>query len=346
MRASEGPQLKVLDFGIALQRGATGDAAGTLEYMAPEVLLGQPPTPASDLFSVGVMFYQMLTRQFPYNRTSMSRFLRGMAGTSGMAEDTESQADVTIPPSALDALACYSFASESQLTPDPAQLRLLAEAQLNEDFPLPAVGVDAQVSEIIARLLRREPELRYQDAGEVLSALSDAMGEIARRPLTPDTAAGRESFLQAAVLVGRDRELGQLQSALTQAVAGRGQMVLLGGESGIGKSRLVEELRTLALVRGVLTLRGQAVSSGGSAYQLFEDVLPAMALELELNLADEEAAVLKELVPELPELLGRTIADAPQVGPLAAQQRLRRVLLSLRHRKLIKGYFMRCGRRV
>ncbi len=36
--------------------------------MAPEVLAGEPPTEAADLYAVGLMAYELLTGQYPYNR--------------------------------------------------------------------------------------------------------------------------------------------------------------------------------------------------------------------------------------------------------------------------------------
>ena len=48
------------------------------------------------------------------------------------------------------------------------------------------------------------------------------------------------------VLVGRDEETGHLQAALAAAQAGHGGTVLLTGEAGIGKSRLVRELARAA----------------------------------------------------------------------------------------------------
>lgn len=53
--------MKVLDFGIAVQRTQVDNLAGTLEYMAPELLLGDPASIASDMYAVGVIMYQMLT---------------------------------------------------------------------------------------------------------------------------------------------------------------------------------------------------------------------------------------------------------------------------------------------
>jgi len=51
-------------------------------------------------------------------------------------------------------------------------------------------------------------------------------------------------------LVGREEELGLLQQRWTQAKAGTGQVVLLGGEAGIGKSRLVQTLKEQVVTEG------------------------------------------------------------------------------------------------
>jgi serine/threonine protein kinase len=66
-------RLKILDFGIAKaleggigQRTKTGSRIGTVLYMSPEQVKGQPIDQRSDIYSLGVTFFQMLTGQCPY----------------------------------------------------------------------------------------------------------------------------------------------------------------------------------------------------------------------------------------------------------------------------------------
>src|SRR5689334_6858473 len=58
-------------------------------------------------------------------------------------------------------------------------------------------------------------------------------------------------------LVGRERELALLYERLTAALAGSGSLVLIGGEAGIGKTRLAEVLCDEATEQGALVLVGR-----------------------------------------------------------------------------------------
>src|SRR5436853_851950 len=58
-------------------------------------------------------------------------------------------------------------------------------------------------------------------------------------------------------LVGREREQATLREALAAALAGRGSLVLIGGEAGIGKTALAETLLAEATELGALVLVGR-----------------------------------------------------------------------------------------
>ncbi len=70
-RRSDWDVVKVVDFGIArLVNVPLGtderSICGTPEYMAPEVITGAPPAFASDLYAVGIIFYELLTQKTPF----------------------------------------------------------------------------------------------------------------------------------------------------------------------------------------------------------------------------------------------------------------------------------------
>jgi formylglycine-generating enzyme required for sulfatase activity len=70
-------RVKIMDFGIAkalsadrMGRTKTGHAVGTPEYMSPEQCLGEKAGPASDIYSLGMTLYEMLTGALPFDSTS------------------------------------------------------------------------------------------------------------------------------------------------------------------------------------------------------------------------------------------------------------------------------------
>ena len=78
-------------------------------------------------------------------------------------------------------------------------------------------------------------------------------------------------------LCGRERELEQLAGGVESARAGKGGAWLIGGEPGIGKSRLLEELANRASRAEVDVLWGRAWEAGGApAYWPWLEVLRAL----------------------------------------------------------------------
>ena len=69
--------VKLVDFGIATlldEAGtavtAAGELVGTPKYLAPEQISGQPATPATDIYAVGVVLFEMLTGSAPFERST------------------------------------------------------------------------------------------------------------------------------------------------------------------------------------------------------------------------------------------------------------------------------------
>ena len=82
----DGGKVKVMDFGIArLDKSAsmtqTGTALGTPNYISPEQLKGQPIDRRSDIFSLGVVFYEILTREKPFKGDTISALIYSILHT-------------------------------------------------------------------------------------------------------------------------------------------------------------------------------------------------------------------------------------------------------------------------
>jgi predicted ATPase len=139
------------------------------------------------------------------------------------------------------------------------------------------------------------------------------------------------------VLVGRDAEVAQLRAALERAAAGQPAVVVVAGEAGVGKTRLVGELLRDADGLGAVALAGGCldVGEGVLAYAPIVEALRPLAgaldsEELERVLGGARAE-LARLVPEL----GPT-AGGEQAAPLAPT-RLFELLLGVLHRLAERG---------
>ena len=81
VRVLEDGTIKIMDFGIAKSMEAesrltqTGVALGTAGYLAPEQLSGKPLDPRTDLFSLGVMAYEMVTGVRPFSGPNLSNVI-------------------------------------------------------------------------------------------------------------------------------------------------------------------------------------------------------------------------------------------------------------------------------
>jgi class 3 adenylate cyclase/tetratricopeptide (TPR) repeat protein len=135
--------------------------------------------------------------------------------------------------------------------------------------------------------------------------------------------------------VGRDAELARIGEAIDAARLRRQQLVELIGEPGIGKSRLVDELKTRALGFTQLVGRCDAYTST-SPYAVFQSLLrPLVGITPEMDAVEAGAlltpwiaAVMPDLAPMLPLLalpLGATVAPTPEFEQIEPQFRRARL---------------------
>ncbi len=184
-------------------------------------------------------------------------------------------------------------------------------------------AIPPRLDDLIQRLLSKDPADRPSSAPDVLRILD------ASDLLSMEVAAADEVSVLARIergrMVGRDRELQTARAVWNQVLSGQGQTLLVSGEPGIGKTRLVRELVTQVQVSGGKALVGACYAEGGVPYTAIAQIV-RRALDVDpgderdgsthLCGAGELAKVLPEFV--LADLL--TLAPAlrlrfPEVAP-------------------------------
>jgi predicted ATPase/RIO-like serine/threonine protein kinase len=285
--------VKVLDFGLArlaAPEGASPDTSGqpfqtipgglmgTVAYMSPEQARGLEAGPASDIFALGVVCYELATGVHPFRAASTLRILHAIA----------------------------------------------------TDHPAPAAQCNPQVPPALERLMAGmlEKEGGRRPAATQVGEMARAIG----RRFEDETVAGapppdlRATEAAPRRIVGRENDLEELRAGLASAAAGRGLLLCLVGEPGIGKTTLAEEFLAEAAAQGRAQVgRGRCSErlAGAEAY------LPLLeALE---SLAHDSAAraTLKQLAPTwyAQVAASESAAGSPATadGP-ASQERLKREL--------------------
>jgi DNA-binding winged helix-turn-helix (wHTH) protein len=130
-----------------------------------------------------------------------------------------------------------------------------------------------------------------------------------------------EGVPPAIAFVGRARTLGQLVGALDATLAGRGRLVLLAGEPGIGKTRTAEEVARQARARGARVRVARCFEGEGAPAfwpwrQLLRDLAASLRPDALRGVLGADAAELAQLAPELRERL----PGLPAAPSLAGEQ--------------------------
>jgi tetratricopeptide (TPR) repeat protein len=185
-------------------------------------------------------------------------------------------------------------------------------------------GIPPALDALILHLLSKDPQDRPASAAEVRRALEapDSLD----REATPARELSVLERIERGRLVARERELAEARAAWRKASAGEGGMLLVSGEPGIGKTRLVRELCTEIQVAGDRVLVGECYAEGGAPYAPFAQILrrafhDGAGEELVTALPDFVLADLLTLAPGL-RLRFPEVPPNPPLDPKSEQQRL------------------------
>jgi len=166
------------------------------------------------------------------------------------AEDVDGRADLYALGLLLVELATGRSPFGGGTYHEVMRMRALAEHRPGADL---APHMSAFLEEVTRTLLEREPADRFESASALLAVLTD--GERSEwwrnRAAKPrPTAPGRPRVARETDVVGRETELLTLRALFSKVRKGEGQVVLVEGEAGIGKTRLVDEAVARLLERG------------------------------------------------------------------------------------------------
>ena len=145
-------------------------------------------------------------------------------------------------------------------------------------------------------------------------------------------------------LVGRDGEVAMIQALAARALAGKGQVVCLAGEAGIGKSRLAADVIRMAEGLGFAVFTGACRSHGTSSYLVWRSIWSdLLELDTSLPIADQAAQLTRRIgrldgsgqrAPLLGPVVNLPMADSELTALLDPQSRdelLRSLLLEYLH---------------
>lgn len=191
-----------------------------------------------------------------------------------------------------------------------------------------AAGDEVLAAEVVKVLAGSVPGVSWEDRGEVsLKGFADPVRLYTAQWRRPDQrdASGVTPF------VGRTRERGELRSWLDRLESGRGGLIAIGGEPGVGKTRLAEEAVADAAARGFRTLIGRCFEMDAPPpYGPFVEVLEAALKEVDpetfrMALGSSAGEVAK-ILPQLHHLYD----DVPPPLELPPEQERRYLFNSIR----------------
>jgi serine/threonine-protein kinase len=264
---SGGDFVKVVDFGLAKMRAETqqpnitspGIVCGTPEYMSPEQARGDPLDPRSDLYSVGVIFYQLLTGRLPFEADSPTQVV--LSHLTEMPRDPREVApDRGIPKPIVDVVLRCLEKDPKDRYPDADELssELARVLAIVEDRSA-ANGADTLRCTSCGAINTSSQKFCGECGAPMVPAASSTRGSMAPTPVRlTGVSSSRSSSMPpsgdkngapgALPFLGRADDLAWLEARRAEARSLSGARVV--GDVGVGKTRLVREFLDRAATAG------------------------------------------------------------------------------------------------
>lgn len=271
------------DFGLSFVRGADLDivSSGSAAFISPELLRKQSVSPRSDIYSLGLLFFELIFGK-PF-----------FEGSAGEIIGQKLSGDIQLP-------------------------------------PVPREFGGSKMDALLMKMLRADPESRYESAGTVLDEISDLNIGSLKVPKA------RSPIPEKAEFVGRVEEMSWLEQGLQTRSGGHSRLCFIGGDSGVGKSRLLDEFRIKAQIKGLKFFKTQCREGDLGPFASLVRLLNYISIELDpdLEIFSSYGPDLKRLFPARHGTLDQEDLQASKTDINAVRRRMfDNLLLYLDHLK-------------
>ncbi|MBN1353438.1 MAG: AAA family ATPase [Candidatus Omnitrophica bacterium] len=248
------------------------DIINTFGYMSPEAtgILRRPADRRSDIYSTGIVFYQILTGRLPYESSDISTLMH-----QHIAEEPDSP------------------------------------GMLNPSIP-------DVITRIVLKLISKEPSDRYQSVTALISDLKEYQSKSAGGKVVVDFEIASQDrtkdITYSTPLIAREEEMNKLKSIVARSKAGKGCLCVVHGESGIGKSRLMDELRGYIHRIGGMYIGTKCYRhESGIPYNVFSKTINTYIDKIKYVSAEERDASVRRIKSALGDLTVEIARITPRI---------------------------------
>lgn len=198
--------------------------------------------------------------------------------------------------------------------------------------------IDSTLDKIILKLIAKDPEQRYSSVSGFIYDLNRYIN--GERNFNIGCKDKRNKISSYMIMIEREREIHILLDAIINASYKKGSVLLIAGESGVGKSRLVKEIRSYVSTSDGLFLQGRCLNNENkNPYQPFKDIIDNyinVYNNYDSTMQQNETRRLKNVLGDLGECVislnnraSKILGDTNGIPHLEPNRELKRFIITL-----------------